>query len=224
ATLTPTHVLCFEATTGGLDLSVSGGNGGYTFEWNDTANSTTEDLSGLSAGTYDVTITDSKGCEFTISGTITEPTEILLTMSSTDEDGPTTGDGTASVSATGGAGTYTYLWNTGATTSSIANLSAGTYTVTVTDVNGCEQESSVIVNSGSCLDLGVSLETVPVTCNGDEDGSITATVTGGSGNFTYSWSTGQTIKDITSLSGGSYTITVTDTVTECSEQATITVA
>ncbi|RMA56688.1 Ig-like domain-containing protein, partial [Ulvibacter antarcticus] len=230
-----TDVLCTGDTTGSATVSASSiANPGatFTFTWNTVpaqvdAGVTTSTTSGLAAGVYTVSVTiDGTVCSpVEQSVTITEPTNALnVTATATDESGPTTGDGTATANPSGGTPPYTYVWSPGGeTTQTITGLSAGTYSVTVTDANGCTATATVTVNPGTCLDLMAFAASTPVTCNGDSDGTATATVTGGSGSFTYSWSNGATTAVITGLSGGSYTVTVTDTITLCTSQATITV-
>ncbi|MEP4826783.1 MAG: Ig-like domain-containing protein, partial [Gilvibacter sp.] len=229
-------VLCTGDTTGSTTVSASSvANPGatFTFTWDTTpatvdAGVTSSTLTGLGAGIYTVSVTiDGTVClPVEQSVTITEPTNALnVSATSTDESGPTTGDGTATAVVSGGTPPYTYSWSPGGeTTETITGLSAGTYTVTVTDANGCSDTASATVNPGTCLDLAVFAAATPVTCNGDSDGTATATVTGGSGSFSYSWSPGgATTAAITGLSGGSYTVTVTDNVTLCTQTATATV-
>ncbi|WP_197463454.1 Ig-like domain-containing protein, partial [Cochleicola gelatinilyticus] len=229
-------VLCTGDDTGTATASassVSNPNATFTFTWNTTPQQvdsgvTSSTVSGLTAGIYTVSVTiDGTVCQpVEQSVTITEPSNALnVSVSSTDESGPATGDGTATANVSGGTPPYTYVWApNGETTQTIENLSAGTYTVTVTDANGCMATASTTVNSGTCRDLAVSATATPVTCNGDSDGTANATISGGVGPFTYSWAPGgETTQSITGLSGGTYTVTVTDTFTQCTAQATTTV-
>ncbi|WP_189342881.1 VWA domain-containing protein, partial [Ulvibacter litoralis] len=230
-----TDVLCTGDETGSATVSASSianPTATFTFTWNTVpaqidANVTTSTLSAVSAGVYTVSVTiDGTICSpVEQSVTITEPTNALnVTATATDESGPTTGDGTATAIPTGGTPPYTYSWApNGETTQTITGLSAGVYTVTVTDANGCIDTATATVNPGTCLDLTAFAASTPVTCNGDSDGTATATVTGGSGSFTYLWTNGETTAAIIGLSGGSYTVTVTDTVTLCTTEATTTV-
>ncbi|WP_461305114.1 Ig-like domain-containing protein, partial [Aureisphaera sp.] len=228
-------VLCTGDATGSGTVSASSvANPGatFTFTWNTIpvqvdAGVTSSTINNLTAGTYTVSVTiDGTVClpvEETI--IITEPQNPLsVSASATDESGPTTGDGTATASPSGGTPPYTYSWSPGGeTTQTITGLSQGTYTVTVTDANGCTAMATTTVNPGTCRNLTVFASATPVTCNGDSDGTASSTVTGGSGSFTYLWNTGATTASISGLSGGVYTVTVTDTVTQCTATANTTV-
>ncbi len=230
-------VLCKGDTTGSVTVSassVSNPNATFTFTWDTNpvqvfSGVTTSTISTLGAGIYDVSVTiDGTQClPVEQSVTIVEPSNALnVSATSTDESGPDTNDGTATALVTGGTSPYTYSWSPGGqTTQTITGLPDGTYTVTVTDANGCIETASTQVNPGTCLNLSVSLLATPVTCNGDSDGTINATVTGGSGpaNFSFAWNNGATTEDISGLSGGSYMITVTDSVTGCIATANATV-
>ena len=156
-------ISCAGASDGEVSVGVMGGTLPYTYLWSNGA--TSEIVSGLSAGTYSVTVTDGNACVGTSSITVTEPTAIALSTSSTAE---TSGmaDGTASVQANGGTDPYTYLWTPGGqTTATATGLEAGTYQVLVTDANGCEMTASVEVEEiivvtfisppDYCLDAGL---------------------------------------------------------------------
>ncbi|HQU65314.1 MAG TPA: Ig-like domain-containing protein, partial [Flavobacteriaceae bacterium] len=229
-----TNVLCKGDATGSATVSASSvANPGaiFTFTWNTTPQQitvgTSSTISNLTAGVYTVSVTINGTLCLPVeqSVTITEPSTVLnVTATATDENGPTTGDGTATANASGGTPPYTYLWSPGGqTTQTITGLSAGNYTVTVTDANGCTDSATVTVNPGTCLNLSVSASSTPTTCNGDVDGTASANVTGGSGNFSYAWSNGGTTQTISGLAAGSYTVTVTDNVTLCTASSTTTV-
>ncbi|PVX45014.1 putative secreted protein (Por secretion system target) [Flavobacterium sp. 103] len=146
---TKVNVLCKGGANGSIDLSVSGGGGSYTYQWSN--GETTQDISGLAAGTYTVTITESNGCTITgtTSFTIGEPSEVLdasITASSNVDCFGNT-NGSATVTATGGTPEYTYLWDDALaqTTATATNLATGTYHVTVTDANGCTDTATATI-------------------------------------------------------------------------------
>ena len=229
-----TNVLCVGDATGSGTVTASSTanpSATFTFTWSNgqvDAGVTSSTINNITAGVYDVSVTiDGTVCqpvEETIS--ISEPNNALnLTASSTDELGPNTNDGTASATATGGVEPYTYQWSPGGeTTQNISGLASGSYTVTVTDANGCTETATVTVNPGSCHNLSISGTSSPVTCNGESNGSVSAVVTNGVGPFTYSWDTlPNTTPNVNNLPAGSYTVTVTDQTTLCTQSTTITV-
>jgi hypothetical protein len=125
-----------------VDLTISSGTAPFTYQWSNGA--TTEDISGLAAGTYSVTVTSFDGCALSQVVTIQEPAVLTSTVSSTPE--MLGADGTATVVPAGGNGAYAYLWSNGQTGSTATNLTAGTYQVTVTDSLGCTTTTSVNVS------------------------------------------------------------------------------
>jgi len=233
------NVLCKGGDTGSASVqasSVANPSATFTYTWNTTPPQidagvlagTPSTISGQTAGVYTVSVTiDGTLCQpVEESVTITEPTTaVSVTATATDETGPTTNDGTATANPSGGIPPYTYLWSPGGeTTQTITGLSDGTYSVTVTDANGCMASTEVTVNNGDCNNLSATASSTPVSCNGFSDGTATVNVTGGLGNFTYSWSPGgQTTQTITDLSQGVYTVTVTDVDTQCTATSTTTV-
>ncbi len=139
-----TNVLCHGGNTGGAVVTPSGGSSPYTYLWSTGGIDST--IIGLVAGTYTVTITDATGCETTDTAIITEPAVIALTMSHTNAN--LGNNGTATVAASGGTPGYTYHWMPGnGTTATITGLTAGLYTVTVTDANGCTSTDTVRVRN-----------------------------------------------------------------------------
>jgi gliding motility-associated-like protein len=204
------NIDCNGANNGAVFITTTGGTTNYTFLWSNGA--TTEDITGLSASSYTLTTTDANGCTAT-SGphVISEPTALVLTLDSIDNvtcNGAA--DGAVFITATGGTTGYTYLWSNAATTQNITGLSGGSYTLTVTDANGCMATSGPHVVTEATA-LVVALDSIDhVTCNGAADGAVFITATGGTTGYTYLWSNGGTTQNITGLNGGSYTLTVTD--------------
>jgi hypothetical protein len=200
------HVTCNGGTNGSSVLTTSGGTAPYSYAW--VGGGTGNSITNKSAGIYNVLITDINGCTNYKCVIITQPTAIGLTTTKTNAINSTSATGTATVSATGGTGTYSYLWSSGETTTSISNKLPGTYTVTVTDANGCTASATVTICTNGIISLTTSQ--VNVTCNGGTNGSCSVSATGGNGTFTYLWSDGSTTNSISNKSAGTYTVTVTD--------------
>ena len=204
-TVSGTNPSC-GANDGTATTTTTGGTPPYTYSWSNGA--TTSSISGLSSGVYNVTITDGGNCNTSSSTTLTAPSAPTVSSSSTDPTGCGVNDGTATANASGGTAPYSYSWSNGATTSSITGLTGGTFTVTVTDASNCTGTSSVSLNAPNAPTVTIS-GTDPTACVGT-DGTATVSVTGGTTPYTYSWSNGETTANITGLSGGTYSATVTD--------------
>jgi type III secretion system FlhB-like substrate exporter len=190
-------VLCHGAATGEVDLTATGGTAPYTFAWSN--GSSTEDITGLIAGVYTVVVTDDNGCVDSLSATITEPAAPLaLTATTVDVlcHGAATGE--VDLTATGGTAPYTFAWSNGATSEDIINLIAGTYTVIVTDDNGCVDSLSATITEPAAP-LALTATTVDVLCHGAATGEVDLTATGGTAPYSYAWSNGATTQDIINL-------------------------
>tara|TARA_B100000809_G_scaffold133200_1_gene130924 strand:+ start:100 stop:8400 length:8301 start_codon:yes stop_codon:yes gene_type:complete len=203
--VTSNDEFCNDAT-GSIDISVTSTLTPLTFLWDNGA--TTEDISGLSAGTYTVTITNPNGCSIDTSVTIVNTTGAFAVslIATTDEN---CGDATATIdiAVSGGSTPYTFAWDNGAVTEDLTNLSAGNYTVVVTDASGCSTNLNVTVNNNSGTLLVSNVITNDENCS-DGTGSIDITVT--STSNTYLWNNGATTEDLSGLSAGNYTVTITD--------------
>ena len=138
-----THVNCFGSSTGAIELMVGGGTPPYSYFWT-PGMQTTEIISGIPAGIDTVVVTDANGCMATLFVTVREPDPITLSAEITDESASSLGE--IDLSVIGGTSPYTYIWSNGELTENIT-VSAGTYTVTVIDANGCEAIDSFTVNS-----------------------------------------------------------------------------
>jgi len=196
---------CNSSADGSLQSSGFGGTPGYTFLWNTGA--TTANITGLTGGNYTVTVTDANGCTDSGIQALSAPNAMVLTSDTAGESCNGAADGEAYVFVTGGTTPYTYAWNTGSTNDTVTGLTAGSYTVTVTDSNNCLDSITVIIDAGAGVTLSAA-GTDPL-CNGDTTGTATATATG-AGTLTYAWSTGGNTSTITGLTANSYTVTVTD--------------
>jgi hypothetical protein len=202
---TPVDATCGQAN-GTITATVGGGTSGYTYYWSN--NETTATAGNLSAGTYDITITDAHSCTISTSASITSSGNLNLVTSAVNATCYGTSTGSASATVTGTTGSVTYQWSTGATTSAIQNVGAATYTVTITDGSGCSATSSKAVSQPAAINPVVTAQSAG--CGNSSNGSVTASVTGGAGNYTYLWSTGATGSSITGLPAGNYDLSVTD--------------
>ena len=200
------NVSCFGANDGSLSVTGSGGTPPYAFIWSN--GSTSSSLSGLTGGSYSVTVSDANGCSVALSSTITEPALLSASLSSTNVTCNTANDGTASAVISGGSPAYSYLWSDGQTTPTAIGLSAGSYAVTITDINGCSTiESIVITEPTQFVTSPVSSD---VNCFGGNDGSAAISASGGTPSYSYLWSTGSTNASVSGLSAGNYSVTTSD--------------
>ncbi|MFK7949688.1 MAG: T9SS type A sorting domain-containing protein [Saprospiraceae bacterium] len=199
-------ITCNGAADGTGEVMVSGGTGSYTYAWSNAE--TTAALTGLSAGTYYVTATDANNCMTMDSVMVSEPMVITVTAA-TDANVDCNGDfsGGVSVTATGGTGMLSYAWSNGSALASLTGIGAGTYSVTVTDENGCPITVSADVTEPDALTLSITTTSDSVAL---QLGEAVATVAGGTAPYTYTWSDGQTTATATGLVEGLYTVTITD--------------
>ncbi|CAN5463662.1 hypothetical protein BH11BAC2_BH11BAC2_19470 [soil metagenome] len=207
--LTPssTNISCFGACNGTADVFVSGGTGVVTYLWSNGA--TTANLSNLCAGSFTVTVTDENNCQAQTSINIIEPKALSTLISKVDVTCFNASNGSALVVASEGTAPYTYLWSNGATTDAINNIAAGSYTVTVTDFNGCSKVESVTIIEPKALHVVVS-GFIHASCLGSCNGSANVVANEGTAPYTYLWSNGATSDAIDNLCAGTYTVTVTD--------------
>jgi len=215
-----TNATCFAAADGALSVVASGGNGVFTYEWN-TGESTPE-LTNLAAGTYVLTVTDGENCSATIGLTILQPDELLANATATGITAPGNSDGTATANPAGGTAPFTYFWSTNQSAQMISGLSAGQYTVTVSDANGCSDVQIVEVWDAVCNLSGAISGTDPA-CHGSSGGSATVTTTGGIAPLAYAWSSGATAQTAENLPAGEYSVTVTD-ANDCTFTASVTLS
>ncbi|MCI5058793.1 MAG: T9SS type A sorting domain-containing protein, partial [Flavobacteriales bacterium] len=222
------HETGVNTTDGSINLFPINGANPYSFNWSN--GETIQFIDSLSPGVYTYTVTDSLGCTLSDSVVINAGTcGLQLSGAATHETTAGANDGTATAIAFNGAQPYTYVWSTGASSNTINNLSPGTYSVTVTDNNGCVLSTVIVVNPSNC-NISATATSTPESGAGNADGNLSASVTGGSSPFTYSWNNGSTTQNVTGVPGGNYTVIVTDangcmasastTVTTCNLQLT----
>ncbi|MBL7795545.1 MAG: T9SS type A sorting domain-containing protein [Saprospiraceae bacterium] len=216
--LTATDADCNGASSGSIQSSVSGGVPGYEFAWSN--GDTNETLSSLPAGTYTATITDTNGCTRSESVTVGEPAAITASTTTTEAGCAGATNGTVQLTVGGGAPGYTFDWSNSSSDQNLDAVASGTYTVTITDNSGCTQTASATVGQNTTLTASASAS--PASCFDNADGSVSANAGGGTPDYTYKWSSGQTAASVNDLGAGTYTVTVTDAV-GCSQTATATV-
>ncbi|MEZ5023847.1 MAG: T9SS type A sorting domain-containing protein [Chitinophagales bacterium] len=205
-----TNADCNGASTGAIDITVSGGTPGYTYLWSN--GSTDEDLSDVPAGTYNVEVTDANGCTFTSPAYVVgEPSAIMITAASvTNADCNGAATGAINISVSGGTPPYSYLWSNGDITQDIFDLEAGDYVGVITDANGCTIVSPPVTVGEPTAIAVTAVEVTDVDCNGASTGSIDITVDGGTPPYTYAWSNGATTEDLTDVPAGDYFGVITD--------------
>jgi hypothetical protein len=206
---TTTNTTCNGGANGTATATVTGGTAPYNYSWSPTGG-TGATATGLAAGAYSFSVTDSKGCAITLTNlVVSQPAAIAASIAGTDVscNGGTNGSATVS-GVTGGTGAYTYSWSPSGGTGATANgLMPGTYTCTITDANGCFTTKSVTINQPSAMTATTSF--TDALCNTPGQASIT--VSNGTAPYTYSWSpTGGSGATATGLAAGSYTVTATD--------------
>ncbi|MEM6963351.1 MAG: HYR domain-containing protein [Bacteroidota bacterium] len=215
---------CNGGSDGSINISVAGGNAPYFYSWSNGF--ATQDIAGLPAGTYNVTVTDANNCQASLAGSVilTDPVALTLTATPTDADCAGNSLGDVSLDVANGTAPYTYVLSNGET-SGLTNddpfefnntLSAGGYMATVTDANGCSATVGFEIDDPAALEGNISAQQ-NITCT--ENGSATVTVSGGSGTYSYDWSDG-TMNDVSgttsttstanNLAAGLYTVVVSD--------------
>ncbi len=203
----PTKVTCFGGSNGTITTTVTGGTPGYAYLWNN--GKSTPAITGLTAGTYTVTVKDAHSCTMIKSFTVISNLKMIITRNGyANPTCFTSNNGWIQLSVTGGLPYYTYLWNNGATTPTISGLIAGSYTVVVTDAGGCTETGSWALTQPAMLSGNGVVSNV--TCFGGSNGAATISGFGGTAPYTYKWSTGATTQTITGLVAGSYAVTITD--------------
>ncbi len=196
---------------GGSALAIpSGGVGPYTYLWL-PGGQLSASVDSLAAGSYALLVEDAQGCAVQVFFELAEPEPLVLALSAVGVSEPGASDGTASVLASGGTPPYTYLWSNGAGTPSISGLSAGVYSVLVSDAAGCTAVGMISVPGPDC-DLSLNLLTQDVRCAGEANGSLTALVSSGTPPYSYLWSTGDTSSSLSGLAPGVYGLAVSDAV------------
>ena len=218
--LTPTQVLCNGGSNGAVAAVASGGSGTLTYLWSNAA--TTSSITGLSIGTYSVTVTDAVPCSVTATVTISQTASLSASGVETAKSCSDKNDGSIDVTVSGGKTPYTFNWsNSLGTAEDVIGLSAGTYTATVTDANSCTTTLTKMIVSPTALFAPATV--TPVACFGQSTGTISISATGGNSGYTYLWADGSTGATRTNLPAGSYVLTLKDSK-NCQKDTTIVVS
>lgn len=216
-TITESHVnvLCFGGTTGSINVDVQGGtpttSGIYTYAWTgpNGFTSTTQNLTNVAAGTYNLIATDANGCTISIAVTLTQQPEIIIIPTTTAITCYGANNASIDLKISGGNAPYTTAWSNLATGTYQDNLAAGIYVITVTDASNCVKVINVVIPEAPVFKVEPVFKNV--SCNGAKDGSITLNLTGGVAPVTLIWSDGSTAgTQRNNLGPGKYIATITD--------------
>ncbi len=221
ADVTVKNVSCFDGTDGAITVNVNGGKSPYSYSWSDGTTGGNS-IVGRPAGTYTVIVTDGNGCTTTAQAVIIEPIQISITGNVTHVTCNGLSNGKIDITAQSITSIKSYEWknSTGtiiATTEDVSNLSADTYTVTVTDADGCKLSTSYTVTQPTAI--SVSATPTNTTCFAGNDGKVTVSASGGSGALQYALCSGnnctnfganQTSNLFSNLTVGTYRIRAID--------------
>jgi len=206
------NVLCNGGETGAATVNAANGLAPFTYAWNPGAQLTAA-ATGLSAQTYSATVTDNNGCSSIITATITEPTLLQAFIPAKNNIICYAGNtGWATAAGLGGIAPYTYAWSgiPSQTTQTATNLIAGTYSVSITDKNGCTALNSTNITQAPAITATVTVLNNPL-CNGDATGVLSLTLSNGNSPYTYKWSPGaHSTANITGLTANAYSVSVVD--------------
>lgn len=223
------HPNCNGDNNGSIDITINGGTMPYATSWSGPNSyiSSTEDISGLAAGTYSLSLQDANNCLVNTSFTLIDPPALNISLSDQDVSCNGVCDGTITANVTGGSGSYTYAWTGfGETSSTLGSLCPGAfnYTVTVTDGSSCTISTNTNNENVTITEptvLAIALTSTNSTC-GDGNGTSDVVATGGTAPYNYSWTTGDNTASITGVEPGNYSVTVTD-ANSCTETGSFTV-
>lgn len=211
ALATQTNVLCFGTSTGAITVTVAGGTPAYAFAWTGPNGfaSGNQDLTNIPAGTYNLVLTDSAGCTRQLAVAVTQPSEIIITAATTEIECFGNNDASITVTVTGGNAPYQIGWSNLGTGFFQDNLSAGDYTITITDASNCIKILTVNIPEAPVFNITPVVSNV--SCFGANDGSINLNLVGGLAPVTLVWSDGAASGTTrNNLGPGTYTVTITD--------------
>ena len=213
-----TNVTCFGLGNGSITETATGGNGNFTYAWSNAGSSST--INNLTPANYTVTASDINSCTADTTLSISQPAQLQLADTISNITCFGLSNGSIKIGVTGGTVPYNFAWSNTATTQNLSNLSVNNYSVTVTDANGCTLTQTFAVSQPQQLALSTTV--VNATCFGFQNGSIDLTVSGGTPNYTFSWTGGLGSQNPGNLGAGTYNVTVTDN-NQCTATASATV-
>ena len=207
---TTTTTMCYGASNGTANISINGGTPGYEFEWNvGTYGPFADDLV---AGDYSVTVTDVNGCNTVVEFTIEDIEDISILLASTDVLCAGEENGMANVLLSGGTPDYFIQWSNGTTGTDVSELPAGSYELTVTDLNNCEKIEYFDIIEPPALQF--NLEEVIPSSTSEANGEIQVEVQGGTAPYIYNWYSNGTLvsneEDLEGVDAGSYIVEIFD--------------
>lgn len=198
--------LCHGTATGNIFTEVTGSAAPYTYVWQD--GNTDENRTNITAGNWQLTVTDDNGCPAFLEVEVDEPEAFGIQFEVEEINCFNGENGQISINVVGGALPYQYLWNSGEMVASISNLNTGNYVVTITDSNGCSSTDSMFLDNPLPIDLNFEVE--EITCENENNGSIATTISGGQHPITYQWNTGASDSNLQNLGANVYEVTITD--------------
>lgn len=200
-----TSASCNGMADGSVDITVSGGAGGYAYLWENGVE--TEDVHNLAPGVHSVKVTDANGCTATGEFIVGSATNLGISAVQVTPD-CNEANGSIDLSVSNGSAPYTFVWSNGDTAEDLQQVASGLYSVTVTDNSGCSAKAAFFLKENNTL--MVTAISSPTGCTDDASGHLDLSVSGGTPPYTYQWSNGEKSQDIFGLESGYYTVTVTD--------------
>jgi len=212
--ISATTVLCGGGQDGSATALPAGGTPPYAYLW--STGDTTQTISNLGEGIYSVTVTDAAGCTASATTQIVATPPVTIDLEVNEPSCFGGNDGSIFASGWGGTPLYTYQWSTGLVEtetsphagSTISGLTAGLYSITVIDANGCTAEDTILLAQPDSLELSVSVDNA--MCSNGSDGGATATAAGGTPPYSFQWSNGQTGPTLSNVPPGTYGLLLTD--------------
>ncbi|PLX12783.1 MAG: hypothetical protein C0594_01970, partial [Marinilabiliales bacterium] len=219
-TTSATDNSCFNSCDGSAGISASGGAEQFSYEWDDALSQTSDTITDLCAGIYNVTITDTTNCIVYETLEVGEPAEIIPSFQVEQVHCYGQANGSIVVSCTGGVGPYSYLWSTQSTSDTVTGLDIGMYYITIQDVTGCLVTDSIEMTQPDSIQISSLIE--DVSCYSANNGNIEISTTGGTLPYEIICNNGESSEYITNLAPGTYEVTITD-FNNCTQNESFTI-